>query len=458
MSAGTPVGAPPRGAPARKEPDSVLGSLRDRLIGGSLWTLAGYGSKLGLRLAGNLILTRLLFPEHFGLMALVQIILNGLTLLSDVGLRASIINDARGEDQRFLDTAWTMQVLRGLYLWLAACTLAWPAATFYGHDELLALVPVAGLSCLIEGFASTARYTLARRVTLKQRTIQEVVTRVVSIGVTVAIALAWRSVWAIVIGSLASSVVSTVWSHRLIEGYRNRFQYDREIARSMLRFGRWVFASTALGFLIGQGDRLFLGKVFEPGPMGVYSVAFFLAQAMTMTVGEISMNVLHPVYARLRELPAAEFRAKVLRIRKALLLLFLPAVWLLVILGPWIVRWLYDPCYEDAGWMLRLLAIGHVGTLIGVTADRVILASGNSLDHLLLQVARAVLLVAGMLAGYAIGQVPGLLIGMSAARIVEYVPLAFFLRKHGAWLPKLDLAVFAISGVVLWLGVWLLDR
>ena len=57
----------------------------------------------------------------------------------------------------------------------------------------------------------------------------------IAAGVTVAIALAWRSVWAIVIGSLLSSVVSTVWSHRLIAGYRNRFQYDREMARSMLR-------------------------------------------------------------------------------------------------------------------------------------------------------------------------------------------------------------------------------
>src|SRR5688572_4183028 len=48
-------------------------SLRSRTIRGSAWTMGGYGAGQVLRFASNLILTRLLAPEMFGLMALVSI-------------------------------------------------------------------------------------------------------------------------------------------------------------------------------------------------------------------------------------------------------------------------------------------------------------------------------------------------------------------------------------------------
>jgi hypothetical protein len=62
----------------------------------------------------DLILTRLLFPEAFGLMALVQVFMGGLQMFSDLGVNMSIIQSKRGEDPDFLNTAWTFQILRGL--------------------------------------------------------------------------------------------------------------------------------------------------------------------------------------------------------------------------------------------------------------------------------------------------------------------------------------------------------
>ena len=69
-------------------------------------------------LASNLILTRLLFPEAFGLMALGSVVLVGLQMFSDAGIGPSIAQSPRGDDPEFLDTAWTAQVLRGVILWL----------------------------------------------------------------------------------------------------------------------------------------------------------------------------------------------------------------------------------------------------------------------------------------------------------------------------------------------------
>ena len=129
-------------------------SLKRRAAQGSLWEMSGRFAQQGLRLAGNLILTRLLFPEAFGLMAMVNVVIRGIQMFSDVGIRGSIISDRRGDDPRFLNTAWTFQICRGFLIWLATCVEAWFAARVYGAPELLLMIPVAGLNSAIGGFRS----------------------------------------------------------------------------------------------------------------------------------------------------------------------------------------------------------------------------------------------------------------------------------------------------------------
>lgn len=100
--------------------------LRQRAMRGAVISLGGTAGHQVMRLLSNLALTRLLFPEAFGLMALMQTFMIGLQMFSDIGLRPSIIQNPRGEEPDFLNTAWTLQVARGVVLWLGACALAWP--------------------------------------------------------------------------------------------------------------------------------------------------------------------------------------------------------------------------------------------------------------------------------------------------------------------------------------------
>ncbi|MAO27784.1 MAG: polysaccharide biosynthesis protein, partial [Roseovarius sp.] len=92
--------------------------LMARLMRSGSWVLIGYGGSQAIRLASNLILTRLLFPEAFGLMALVSVVTVGLMMFSDVGVGPSIAQSKRGDDPAFLDTAFSIQILRGALLWL----------------------------------------------------------------------------------------------------------------------------------------------------------------------------------------------------------------------------------------------------------------------------------------------------------------------------------------------------
>jgi O-antigen/teichoic acid export membrane protein len=428
-------------------------ALQRKALAGSAWTLGGFGAAQTLRLGGNLILTRLLVPEAFGLMALVSIVVQGVEMFSDVGVRGSIVHHARGAEPRFLNTAWTFKVLRGFVLWTLMSLLALPAADFYGAPELHFLVPAAAAKAILDGFASTSVFTLVRDVQPARRVIMDIGSAVVSLGVSVGIAV-WvmPTVWALVAGGVAASITQCIWSHFLIAGPRNRFAWDPEAARSLLRFGRWMFISTSLVFLLAQGDKMALGKLMTSAELGVYGVAFTLVQTLLTAAQRLSGNVLFPVYAELARHGSETLQKRMTRIRLTMMSVFLPPLCALVIAGEELVRWLYDARYVNAGWIVQILAAGAIARVLTLSGERAILAHGDSFRHMMLQVGRAALFILGMVLGGWWGGTTGLILGSAAAHFVAYIPYAVAVRPFGTWTPGVDLLVLSVTAGICALG------
>jgi O-antigen/teichoic acid export membrane protein len=332
-------------------------SLREVALRGSAMELAGYAAGQALRLAGNLVLSRLLFPEAFGLSALVSVFLVGLQLLSDVGLEPCVVQSERGDERRFLDTIWTLQVARGALLALMALLLAWPAAALYGEPQLLALMAVSGLTALIGGFESTSLLSLRRHVRLGPLMALEVAARVVGLAVMVAWAWWSPSVWALVAGGVVDALARLAGSHVLNTGPRNRLDWDPTAARSVLQFGKWIFASSAVFFFGRQGDRLLLGHYLGMRVLGVYSIALFLSEAVGTLVSRITHGVFFPIFSRVARESATRLGTVYYATRLRTDLLALPAVGALAVLGDDLVDLLYDDRYTEAGWILQALCV-----------------------------------------------------------------------------------------------------
>lgn len=430
-------------------------SLIRRAIRGGAFVVAGHVVGQGLRLVSNLVLTRMLFPEAFGLMALVHVVLQGVSLFSDVGLRASVIQHPRGEEPDFLNTVWSVQVIRGFLISLVVALLAFPMASFYEQPELVSLLAVVGLTGILQGFASTSIATLTRRVQPQRTVAMELTSQIVAVIVMVVWAFIHPTVWALVGGALAQALSLSILSHFAIPGYRNRFHYEAESIRAIIRFGRWILLSTAFTFVMTNSDRLALGKLMTAAELGVYTIALFPALLVISIVGLLATRVLFPVYARLSQGETGTIRRETIRLRGGILLLMLPVLWLLALAGPELVELLYDPRYHEAGWMLQILAVGAIGRVLTLTAEGIALARGNSFQHMLLQASHAALLLICMAIGATTHGVVGLLVGISAARILGYLPLIPLLRAHGVWVPALDSAAFGISALAIWGGLML---
>lgn len=361
--------------------------MKKRVLKATGWTTLGHGLVQIIRLGSSLILTRLLLPEVYGLMELVYVFYTGLVMFSDLGLEANIIQSRRGDETRFLNTAWTIQVLRGGLLFAASLLFAQPVAGFYNQPELVYLISAIGVTALIDGFYSTAIFTESRRLNIGSVVRLEVAMQLIVVGVQVMVALIWPSVWSLVIGGWTGSLAKLIGSHYFLRSHRHRLDWEPAAARELFNFGGWIFLSTALSFLSTQGDRLILGRLLTMTDLGVYAIATRLRYAVQALHSRLVRAVLLPVIAEKdRELGVdnplrfAELSALYYRARLRLDAVFVTGAGVLMSFGYTLISILYADEYHAAGRILQVLSI-EIGMNAALWSTEAILTGIGETKH-----------------------------------------------------------------------------
>lgn len=446
------------------EPDK--NNLKKRVFRGSMWSVIGHGSSMVIRFGSNLILTRLLFPEAFGLSALVFTFLGGLEMLSDIGIAPSVIHSKRGDEPKFLNTAWVVSIFRGIALWLISCVIAFPVSKFYNEPLLVYLMPVTGLNAIVGGLLSTKWITANRNLNLKQVIVMDVASQVA--GTIFMVLAAWAAfankaapdvaVWALVSGSFVTSIVKLFLSHFYLKGHNNRFDWDPTAFAEMQSFGRWIFISTLFAFFALQGNNLVIPRLLDVGFLGIFSVGNNLARVANDVLTTVGAQVLYPSYAELvREKPERLYPA-LKKSRIVLNGLNCGVALFLIFFGKPLIALMYDNRYSDAGWILQIVSLGSIVAMLGMSYTNVLLAQGKTFIMSAMMGIQAFAQLACMLAGYYLGVhfgiegggQYGLILGIAAVSWVLYPVQAFWLARLKLWQPEVDLPIIGLaSGIVL---------
>lgn len=421
--------------------------LRARAIRGAGWTLAGFGMQQVLRLGSSLVLTRLLFPEAYGLMAIANVYMTGLSMFSDVGLRQSIIQNPRGQEPEFLNTVWTMQVIRGFILWAVSCIIAYPVSRFYEAPILFPILCVLGMTAAIRGFQTTAYFTANRNLHLGRVTALEVISQFIGILIIVGWASVHSSVWALAGGGTAASLVTVALGHFALPSHRHQFHWDRSSAADIFGFGKWIFFATILGYLANNGDKLILGKFMSTELFGMYALALTWAGLVSNINSKIGERVLVPLYAIKRDASSEEMRPKIRKLRLAKASMAFPATSVLVIFGPDLISLMYDDRYQGAGWMLRVLAIG-IGFHAVMNIGDFMLSRGKSRLFFATVCMAVVTSLGSMTVGGLIAGETGIVIGVAAIPVLTHLWMIPIYIKHGYWLWRLDAAFLLVLAVM----------
>jgi O-antigen/teichoic acid export membrane protein len=342
-------------------------SLKTRVVTAGVWSLAGYGVSQIVRFGSNMLMTRLLAPDMFGLMAIGMIVIVGLAMFSDLGLKQNVVQSSRGGNPTFLNTCWAIQIIRGVLLWTMALSVTLllllanhvgltPLNTVYADERLPAVIATLSSTMVIAGFESTKLLEASRALSLGGLTKIDLAAQLAGILCMVSWACIDRTIWALVAGNFCSALVRLILSHAWLPGISNRWNWDRSALREIIQFSKWMFLSSILGFFANSGDRLLLGGMIGSTSLGIYTIAFLISGTAEQILSKIMGDVSFPALSEIaRERPSA-LKSGYYRFHILIASFAYFCSGFLMMTGQPLVRLLYDSRYRDAGWMLEVLA------------------------------------------------------------------------------------------------------
>lgn len=353
-----------------------LSSLRNKLVHGRVFRAASISMVAQIlsqiiRLGGNLIMTRLLAPEMFGLMSIVFTIQMILGLLSDFGLRPAIIQSKRGDDPVFLNTVWTIQVLRGVGMLIACTAIAaglhiatrfdlFKPDSALASPELPPVLIVASLAAVIGGFQSSNYVTASRNLSLRGIIIIDLIAQVAGLLLMIALGFLTGSIWSLVIGGLLSAAISTAMSHIYLPGISNRLMLNREALAEIYKFGIWILLSSTTFVIAANFDRTYLGAVISAALLGIYAIALNFFQAIDGLISRLFEAVVLPVLSEASRTSPEKLHEQLTRLKLPFDIWFLGTAGLLYALAPSIIHVLYDDRYQGAGPLLQILSFALI--------------------------------------------------------------------------------------------------
>jgi O-antigen/teichoic acid export membrane protein len=416
---------------------SDQGRERDgRVARGARWILAAHGVGQGVRFVAHLGVARLVAPEAFGQMLLVALVLEGAALLSDVGLKPSIARSERGEDPAFLDTAWTLGVLRGGLLGGGVLLLAPALGALFERPDIVPLLRAGALAPVLQGLESTRGDVLTRKLDFRRQVVVGLGSYLAGVGVMGAWAWISPSAWALLGGQLGHLGLKLVLSFTVLPGHAPRLRLEPAARRELFDFGKWILPSTALGLVAAQGDRFFLGLHLGAAALGVFAVAQRLTQTGLQVFLRLTQSILLPALGEAWRARPEALRLEARRLRRWLDLAFLGGCGLLAGGGPIVVALLYDARYQEAGWMLQILAARTALVMLAEASQTALFARGEAQAAFRRSLARAVALIVLLPAGHLLLGVPGLLGGLVLSELPSLLVLLVAERAAGLFDPR----------------------
>ena len=249
----------------------------------------------------TLILARLLAPDDFGLMGIAVISILFIESITDSGVEAALVQK-KEEIEEYLDTAWTMQIIRSILTAALLVVFAPTIGSFFGSAEAETILRVLSLTVALKGFANIGVVRFTKHLRFDKTFILEMASRGLEFVVSVSLAFALRNVWALVIGAMVGMIARLVTSY-IIDDYRPRVRWVWDQVKELFNFGKWILVTNVAMFGVSNIDDILVGRFLGVTQLGFYRMAYNLSQAVAAEIMVVTSQVALP---HIRETPGRQ--------------------------------------------------------------------------------------------------------------------------------------------------------
>ena len=433
--------------------DAALGDgLRSTAAGGVRWSLIATIGTLAGRMAFVVVLTRLLGPENWGIVAEATVYITVAWMFLSFGLPVTVIQ-RRHLGREDIGTALTLTIVSGLVLGVATAVGAPLIASFFQTPELAGVLRVLSISLVLKALAVVPAAMLAREMRFKPLGMAEIVSTVVSGAIAIVAAVNGANYWALVIQML---VLDAIYLAMTLAAARIPAPAWSSVAAQKL----WSFSSRMMGsdiinYISDNGEKILIARVLGASPLALYNLAGRVLVVPIETLGKTADRVILPMFSRLQD--DRERVARLFLQATASVAVFVsPVMTLIILCAPDGVPMVFGDAWKPAVLPLQLLAAHAVFFLLVTLTNPVVQAAGRADWELRWSLFTTVVAVSTFLVGIQWG-----IAGVAACFLVQGAllnPIRFVMVQRlvpvhvGAYLRQL--APAATSTAIL-VGVWL---
>jgi O-antigen/teichoic acid export membrane protein len=441
------------------EPDSLTisqeQSIADSLSGHALRGGITIGSaqlvRIGVQLLSVVVLSRLLSPQDFGLVACVTPVIAFVSMFQDLGYGQAIVQRREIDQAQVSSVFWTTAVL-GL-ICTAAAVIASPGVAWFFHDRRLVQLTIgASVSLMLGSLTAVPSGLLNRRLQFRGLAFSDALAALFGLMCAIVAALLGAGYWSLILSTVATSL-ATVVGYWTFARWRPSRPTSRTVDRGIGSFGANLTGFTFVSYFARNLDNVLIGRKLGTIELGFYDRAFKLLSFPIQNINGPLYSVMTPLLSRVQD-DAERFRAMFLRSAGQLTLFLVPAMAALVAVSREAVVLVFGPRWEPVAPIFFFLGIvGMVQPLTNATGW-ILIARGRTDVMLRLGIVTSAITVGSFFVGLYLGGAVGLAATYAFAECLLKAPIQYgVLHRVGpvrfgdlCWL-QVPLLVAAVSTI-----------
>ncbi len=274
-------------------------SLLNRVVRGGIWVFSISVTNRLLGFIRTIVLARLLAPSDFGLLGFAMLAITTLETFSQTGFQTALIQKKQGT-AKFLNTAWTVSGIRAILLFVILFTTAPTISNFFNSPDAVWVIRIIALSIIFTGFRNIGLLYFQKELHFNKLFFYEFFSTLIELCLAISLALILRNVWALVWAGLAGQFARLILSY-VVHSYRPRLRFDKGEFTELFGFGKWVFASSIIVFIVTQGDDVIVGKMLGIAALGFYQMAYTFSNMPSTEIIQVVSRVMLPAYSKLQD-------------------------------------------------------------------------------------------------------------------------------------------------------------
>lgn len=414
-------------------------SLKSKTVKGVAWSGIDNAAKLGVTFLVSIVLARLLSPEDYGLLGIIQIVTVVCTALVNAGFTTALIRKKDAIDDDY-NTAFIVNLGMSLLLYFLVFACSPLIAEFFRRVELIPLIRVTSVGLIIGALAMVQQTRLTKRIDFKTQTKVTLMASTISGIVGISMALMKFGVWSLVAQILSAEVLraALLWH---FNKWVPRLRFSAKSFHELFGFGWKIMLSSLLDAIWKELYQVVVGRFYQAATLGQYTRAKQFSHLFSHNLMTVIQRVTYPVLSSIQDDKARMVSAYRRIIRTTMFVAAISMFALGAVSEP-LLYCLIGPKWHEAATYMPLICISSSLFPLHAINLNMLQVQGRSDLFLGLEIVKKSLYIGPLLIGAFVGILPMLYTNIGMTFVVFFLNSYYSGRMIGysSWMQLKDVA------------------